>query len=86
MCKKIIRDIAFERKYVIIIRQNILQLLALTWRSYMNTTIRFPHMGLTLNPGKSFTVFGLEIAYYGIIIGIGMLVGALVAYREAKKT
>ena len=52
----------------------------------MNTTIRFPHLGLTLNPGKSFTIFGLEIAYYGIIIGIGMLVGALVAYREAKKT
>ena len=52
----------------------------------MNTTIRFPHLGLTLNPGKSFTVFGIEIAYYGVIIALGMLVGALVAYREAKKT
>lgn len=53
---------------------------------YMNTTIRFPHLGLTLNPGKSFTVFGVEIAYYGVIIALAMLVGALVAYREAKKT
>lgn len=52
----------------------------------MNTTVRFPHLGLTLNPGKSFTVFGIEIAYYGVIIALGMLAGALVAYREAKKT
>ena len=52
----------------------------------MNTTIRFPRLGLTLNPGKSFTVFGIEIAYYGVIIALGMLAGALVAYREAKKT
>lgn len=52
----------------------------------MNTTIRFPHLGLTLNPGKSFMVFGIEIAYYGVIIALGMLAGALVAYREAKKT
>lgn len=52
----------------------------------MNTTIRFPHLGLTLNPGKSFTVFGIVIAYYGVIIALGMLAGALVAYREAKKT
>ncbi len=52
----------------------------------MNTTIRFPHLGLTLNPGKSFTVFGIGIAYYGVIIALAMLIGALVAYREAKKT
>lgn len=52
----------------------------------MDTTIRFPHLGLTLHPGKSFTVFGLEIAFYGVIIGLSMLFGALVAYREAKKT
>ena len=52
----------------------------------MNTTIRFPHLGLTLNPGKSFTVFGIEIAYYGVIIALAMLMGALVADREAKKT
>lgn len=52
----------------------------------MNTTIRFPHLGLTFNPGKSFTVFGIGIAYYGVIIALAMLMGALVAYREAKKT
>ena len=52
----------------------------------MNTTIRFPHLGLTLNPGKSFTVFGIGIAYYGVIIALAMLMGAIVAYREAKKT
>lgn len=52
----------------------------------MNTLIRFPNLGIEVNPGKSFSVFGIDIAYYGVIIGIGMLVGALIAYREAKKT
>ena len=46
----------------------------------MNTTIRFPHLGLTLNPGKSFTVFGIEIAYYGVIIALGMLACAKESY------
>lgn len=52
----------------------------------MNTLIRFPNLGIEVNPGRSISFFGIDIAYYGIIIGIGMLVGALIAYREAKKT
>lgn len=52
----------------------------------MNTTIRFPNLGLTLNPGKSINILGLDIAYYGIVIGSAMLIGALIAYHEAKKT
>lgn len=52
----------------------------------MNTTIRFPNLGLEFHPGKSISVFGFEIAYYGIIIACGMLVGALIAYAEAKRT
>lgn len=50
-------------------------------------SIRFPHLGIELGDfGKSFSIFGFEIAYYGLIIGIGMLVGILMAVREAKKT
>ena len=49
--------------------------------------IRFPHLGIEIGEfGKSFSIFGFDIAYYGVIIGIGMIVGILMAIREAKKT
>lgn len=51
-----------------------------------NTTIRFPYLGIEVHPGKSIEIFGLEIAFYGMLIGLAMLVGALIAYREAKRT
>ena len=38
--------------------------------------IAFPHLGIYLeNVPRSFTVFGFEIAFYGLIIGIGVLAG-----------
>lgn len=52
----------------------------------MNALIRFPNLGIEVAPGKAFTVFGFDIAYYGLAVALGMLVGALVAYHEAKKT
>ena len=53
----------------------------------MTTQIHFPHLGIYLdNVGKSISIFGFEIAYYGIIIGIGMLSGILMAVYEAKRT
>lgn len=48
--------------------------------------IRFPHLGLEFSVGNSFSIFGFEIAFYGIIIALGMIVGAFVAYRDAKKS
>ncbi len=36
--------------------------------------------------GKNFTVFGISIAYYGVIIAVGMLAGILLATYEAKRT
>ncbi len=52
----------------------------------MNGSIAFPNLGIELeNVGKSIEVFGFEIAYYGIIIGLGMMLGVLVASREAKR-
>lgn len=53
----------------------------------MTTNISFPNLGIYLeNVGKSIEVFGFEIAFYGIIIGIGVMAGILMAAREAKRT
>lgn len=50
-------------------------------------SIGFPHMGITIESlNKSFQVFGFSIAYYGVIIGIGIWAGFLLALREAKRT
>ena len=53
----------------------------------MHTTIDFPNLGIHLkNVGKTITVFHFDIAYYGIIIGLGILAGLLMAMYVAKKT
>lgn len=53
----------------------------------MTRSISFPNLGIYLeNVGKSITVFGFEIAYYGMIIGIGVVAGILMAVYEAKRT
>lgn len=49
--------------------------------------IAFPHMGIYLrNVPKSFSIFGFEIAFYGVIIGLGVLAGILMAAKWAKVT
>lgn len=53
----------------------------------MDWNINFPHLHVYLeHVGKSFEVFGISIAYYGVIIAIGMLAGILMATYEAKRT
>lgn len=53
----------------------------------MNTAINFPHLGIYLeHVGKSISVFGFEVAYYGIIMGCSILLGLYLAEREAKRT
>ncbi len=53
----------------------------------MHRTIDFPNIGIHLKSvGDYITVFGFEIAYYGIIIGIGILTGILIAALEARRT
>ena len=47
--------------------------------------IAFPNLGIYLrNVPKSFEVFGFTIALYGVIIGIGVIAGILMAARLAK--
>ena len=49
--------------------------------------IAFPNLGIYLKDvPKSFSLFGIEVAYYGLIIGLGMLAGVLLAARQAKVT
>ena len=53
----------------------------------MTGNIHFPHLGIYLkNVGQSISVFGFEIAYYGIIIGLGVIAGILLAAYLAKKS
>ena len=51
-----------------------------------NFDIYFPHLGIGVEHlGNSIYVFGFRIAYYGIIIGIGMLMGVLIAGLDYKR-
>ena len=51
------------------------------------SSIYFPNVGIALhNVGKTISVFGFEIAFYGILIGLGVLAGVLMAVMEAKRT
>ena len=53
----------------------------------MTRTIDFPHLGIHLSSvGNHITVFVFDIAYYGMIIGAGILAGIFMAVYEAKRT
>ena len=53
----------------------------------MTRTIDFPHLGIHFSSvGNHITVFGFDIAYYGMIIGAGILAGIFMAVYEAKRT
>ncbi len=49
--------------------------------------IAFPNLGIYFhNVPRSFSIFGFEIAFYGLLIGIGVLAGLGMALHVAKKT
>ena len=51
-----------------------------------NYDLYFPHLGIGIEKlQNSISVFGFSIAFYGIIIGIGMLFGMSVATRDYGK-
>lgn len=53
----------------------------------MDMQINFPNLGIFLeHVGKSFDLFGFEVAFYGITMATGIAVGYLLAAREAKRT
>lgn len=53
----------------------------------MDYEINFPHLGIYLkHVGKSIMIGNFSIAYYGIVIAIGMLIGIWAIMRRAKET
>ena len=48
----------------------------------------FPNLGIEIQKldNVAFNIFGLEVYWYGLIIGIGILSGLLLAVHEAKRT
>lgn len=53
----------------------------------MHTFIDFPNLGIHLeNVGKTLTIAGFDIAFYGMAIGVGILAGMWLATMEAKRT
>ena len=47
--------------------------------------IRFPHLGIEIaHLGRSITIGGFSIAYYGMIIALGMILGFLMASWQAN--
>ncbi len=52
----------------------------------MGADIRFPHLGITLeHVGKSISIGGFSIAFYGMIIATGMIAGFFMASWQAKR-
>ena len=48
--------------------------------------IRFPNLGFEIDLPTGFYIGSFEIKFYGIILALGLIAGALLAYHGAKKT
>ncbi|NLJ89522.1 MAG: prolipoprotein diacylglyceryl transferase [Clostridiales bacterium] len=49
--------------------------------------VLFPNLGIELeNLGKSISIFGFDIAFYGIIIALGVAAGYGIAHLQAKRS
>ena len=50
------------------------------------TSIEFPNLHISLNNlPKSFSLFGVDIAFYGVIIAFGMLAGIAVSTTRVNE-
>lgn len=53
----------------------------------MDYSINFPHLHIYLeHVGKNISIGNFDIAYYGIVIAFAIVVGILLACREARRT
>lgn len=53
----------------------------------MDMNINFPHLGIYLERvGKSISIGDFPIAFYGIVIGIGIILGVAIAQWQAKRS
>ena len=52
----------------------------------MTESINFPNLGIHLeHVGQKISIFGFDIAYYGMIIGIGILAVGIIAGLAIKR-
>ena len=49
------------------------------------TNISFPFLGLELNPGRSFDIGPLTVNFYGLVIGIGLLLAVWYGCKRSKQ-
>ncbi len=48
--------------------------------------ILFPNLGLEFTVNKiAFSIFGIDIAWYAILITLGIIIAMIISYRNAKK-
>ncbi|MDO5702899.1 MAG: prolipoprotein diacylglyceryl transferase [Lachnospiraceae bacterium] len=53
----------------------------------MDSRIAFPHLGIYLeHVGKTFSIMGFEITYYGVMIAIGMILGVSAVMWRARES
>lgn len=53
----------------------------------MHTSIDFPNLGIHLSSVRDhITIFGFDIAFYGLLIALAILVGVFITVREAERT
>ncbi|WP_058485635.1 prolipoprotein diacylglyceryl transferase [Defluviitalea phaphyphila] len=54
----------------------------------MHPEVWFPHLGIKIERlnNVAFRIFGFPVYWYGIIIGLGVISGLMLALREAKRT
>ena len=53
----------------------------------MTETIRFPHLGISLDHvGRSVSLWGFHIAFYGMVIALAMFAGIYLVLWTARKT
>lgn len=49
------------------------------------TTISFPGLGITIDPSSGITIGGFHIAWYGVIIAMGLMLAILYCCRRSKE-
>ena len=53
----------------------------------MTEAISFPNLGITFqHVGRAISIFGFDIAYYGILIGLAILAGVGITLAEVRRT
>ena len=49
------------------------------------TNISFPSFGIDINPPRGFSLFGMDVRFYGIVIALGLLLAVLYALKRSKQ-